>query len=130
MAAGTSSGVHPAGRAAVVSRHPATLKHVAQALAVANMTSRPAIGPSFLPRTAPGEFEVVLLDLDIDPTTAPSDLCAQVAAACRGTPIVVLAGVNARHRLVQALAHADVVGVVPKLGAWGESATPVAEPKI
>ena len=34
----------------------------------------------------------------------------------------MLAGVNARHRLVQALAHADVVGLVPKIGAWAESA--------
>ena len=54
--------------------------------------SRQAIGPSFLPRSAPGEFEVVLLDLDIDPGTAPTELCAQVAAACHDTPIVVLAG--------------------------------------
>lgn len=105
-----------------MSRHPSTLKHVAQALAVANLSSRQAIGPSFLPRSAPGEFELVLLDLDIDPQTAPPELCAQVGAACRETPIIVLAGLNARHRLVQALAHPDVVGIVPKIGAWTESA--------
>jgi len=110
-----------------VSRHPATLKHVAQALAVANLSSRQAIGPSFLPRSAPGEFEVVLLDLDIDVGTPPVELCAQVAAACNGTPIIVLAGLNARHRLVQALAHADVVGCVPKIGAWSETATSEAK---
>jgi hypothetical protein len=106
-----------------VSRHPSTLKHVAQSLAVANLSSRQAIGPSFLPRSAPGEFELVLLDLDIDPQTAPPDLCVQVNAACKDTPIIVLAGINARHRLVQALAHPDVVGIVPKIGAWSESAT-------
>jgi histidine kinase-like protein len=128
VAAGPSSGAGAqggvlagGGRAAVVSRHPATLKHVAQALAVARLASRQAIGPSFLPRSAPGEFEVVLLDLDIDPSTPSPELCAQVAAACSGTPIVVLAGVNARHRLVQALGHGDVVGLVPKIGAWAES---------
>jgi hypothetical protein len=113
-----------------VSRHPATLKHVAQALAVAGLSSRQAIGPSFLPRSAPGEFELVLLDLDLDPATAPVELCAQVAAACRGTPIVVLAGVNARHRLVQSLGHADVVGLVPKLGGWSESAASGTDAKI
>jgi CheY-like chemotaxis protein len=99
------------------------LKHVGQALAVANLSSRQAIGPSFLPRSQPGEFELVLLDLDIDPETAPAELCAQVAAACKNTPIVVVAGLNARQRLVQALAHPDVVGCVPKIGAWTESAT-------
>lgn len=113
-----------------MSRHPATLKHTAQALAVARLAGRQAIGPSFLPRSAPGEFEVVLLDLDIDPATPSTELFAQVAAACAGTPIVVLAGVNARHRLVQALGHPDVAGLVPKLGAWAESsASTLAEPK-
>jgi hypothetical protein len=110
-----------------VSRHPSTLKHVAQALAVANLSSRQAIGPSFLPRSARGEFELVLLDLDIDPATSPPELCAQVGAACKDTPIVVLAGVNARHRLVQSLAHPDVVGVMPKIGAWTESVTSEAK---
>jgi len=119
----SSSGLCSVGRAAIVSRHPSTLKHVAQSVAVANLSSRQAIGPSFLPRSAPGEFELVLLDLDIDPQTAPPDLCVQVGAACKDTPIVVLAGINARHRLVQALAHPDVVGIVPKIGAWSESAT-------
>lgn len=113
----------PARNAIVVSRHPSTLKHVQQALAVANLTSRQAIGPSFLPRSAPGEFEVILLDLDIDPATAPAELCAQVWAACKDTPIVVLAGLNARHRLVQSWAHPGVVGAVPKIGAWTESAS-------
>jgi hypothetical protein len=123
----SSSGVRSVGRAAIVSRHVSTLKHVAQALAVANLSSRQAIGPSFLPRSAPGEFELVLLDLDIDPETAPVELCAQVAAACKNTPILVLAGINARQRLVQALGHADVVGCVPKIGAWSESATSEAK---
>lgn len=123
--AGPSSGGGAQGgaRAAVVSRHPATLKHAAQALAVARLGSRQVIGPSFLPRSAPGEFELVLLDLDVDPATPSPELCAQVATACAGTPIVVVAGVNARHRLVQALGHAAVVGLVPKLGSWMESSS-------
>ena len=53
----------------------------------------------------------------------------QVNAACKDTPIIVLAGINARHRLVQALAHPDVVGIVPKIGAWSESAT-MRAPKL
>lgn len=127
MAGPSSSGVRSVGRAAIVARHPSTLKHLAQSLAVANLSSRQAIGPSFLPRSAPGEFELVILDLDIDPATPPIDLCGQVTTACKDTPIIVVAGVNARHRLVQALAHPDVVGVVPKIGAWTESTTPEAK---
>ncbi len=127
MAGASTSGVRSLARAAIVARHPSTLKHVAQAFAVANLSSRQAIGPSFLPRSAPGEFEVVVLDLDIDPATPPAELCAQVATACKDTPIVVVAGLNARHRLVQALAHPDVVGAVPKIGAWSETATTEAK---
>jgi hypothetical protein len=116
-------------RAAVVSRHPATLRHVAQSLGVAGLTSRQAIGPSFLPRSGKGEFEVVLLDLDIDTGAAPADLCESVAAACPDTPIVTMAGLNTRHRLAQSLAHPLVAGIVPKLGTWTEAptATMVAE---
>jgi hypothetical protein len=110
-------------RAAVVSRHPATLRHVAQALGVAGLTSRQAIGPSFLPRSAPREFEVVLLDLDIDAAAAPVELCESVAAACPETPIITVAGLNTRHRLAQSLGHAAVAGIVPKLGTWTEAPT-------
>jgi hypothetical protein len=120
VAVSSSSGPHSLGRAAIVSRHPATLKHVGQALAVARLSSRQAIGPSFLPRSTPGEFGVVLLDLDVDAATPPPELCAQVAAACEGTPIIVLAGLDARHRLIQALGHPAVTGAIPKLGAWSE----------
>jgi CheY-like chemotaxis protein len=84
---------------------------------VASLSSRQAIGPSFLPRSERGEFDLVLLDLDLDPQTAPAELCAQVAAVCRDTPIVALAGVDARQRLMQALAHDAVVSLVPKAGA-------------
>ncbi len=84
---------------------------------MASLSSRQAIGPSFLPRSERGEFDVILLDLDIDPKAAPADLCAQVAAVCRDTPIVALAGVDARQRLMQALAHDSVVSIVPKPGA-------------
>ncbi len=127
MAGASSSGVRSPGRAAIVARHPSTLKHVAQSFAVANLSPRQAIGPSFLPRSAPGEFELVLLDLDIDPSTPPIELCAQVATACKDTPIIVVAGLNARHRLVQSLAHPGVVGIVPKIGAWTETATTEAK---
>jgi hypothetical protein len=127
VSSSSTSGIRSIGRAAIVSRHPSTLKHVQQALAVANLSSRQAIGPSFLPRSAPGEFGVVLLDLDIDPDTAPVELCEQVAAACKNTPIIVIAGLSARHRLVQSWAHPDVIGAVPKMGAWTESATTEAK---
>jgi hypothetical protein len=105
-----------------VSRHPATLKHVTQALAVASLSARHAIGPSFLPRSAPGEFEVALLDLDVDAAASPAELCALVAAALSDTPIVVLAGSDGRRRLAQALAHGAVVGLVPKPSPGGEGA--------
>lgn len=69
----------------------------------------------------------MLLDLDIDTSVTPPELCAQVDAACKDTPIIVLGGLNARHRLVQALAYPGVVGAVPKIGGWTESVTSEAK---
>src|SRR5688500_11876900 len=105
-------------RVAVVSRHPATLRQIQQALGVAGLGMRQAIGPSFLPKSAKGEFEAVVLDLDIDPATAPAVLIDAVGAACPETPVIAVAGVNPRHRLIQSLAVSTVVGLVPKLGSW------------
>jgi len=84
---------------------------------------RQAIGPSFLPRSGKGEFELVLFDLDIDPETPAQSLIEAVALPCPETPVVAIAGVNTRHRLVQALAAPSVVGLVPKIGTWLESAS-------
>src|SRR5438270_6480611 len=95
----------PQRRAAVVSRHPATLRQLAQSLGVAGLSMRQAIGPSFLPRSARGEFEVIVVDLDIDPESPPTGIIDQVNAACPGTPVVAVAGINTRHRLVHALAN-------------------------
>jgi hypothetical protein len=115
-------------RAAVVCRHPATLRQLAQSLGVAGLAMRQALGPSFLPRSARGEFEVVVLDLDIDPEASPTGLVEQVNAVCPDTPVVVMAGINTRHRLIQALANASVTGLQPKMGTWTESVASTAAP--
>src|SRR6478609_9693298 len=111
----------PQRRVAVVSRHPATLRQIAQSLGVAGMAMRQAIGPSFLPRSARGEFEAVVVDLDIDPEAPPTGIIDQVNAACPGAPVVAVAGINTRHRLVQALGNPTVTALQPKLGTWIES---------
>jgi hypothetical protein len=101
-------------RAAVVSRHPATLRTLVQGLGAADLSMRQAIGPAFLPRSAPGEFSLVVLDLDVDPDSAPESLVQAVSLTCPQTPVIVTAGVNARARLVQSLASSVVCGLVPK----------------
>src|SRR3954468_16427667 len=118
----------PQRRVAVVSRHPATLRQIAQSLGVAGMAMRQAIGPSFLPRSTRGEFEAVIVDLDIDPETPPTTLIDQVLVACPAAPIIAVAGINTRQRLVQALAAPQVTATAPKLGSWVENsaATPGA----
>ncbi|HZS36658.1 MAG TPA: hypothetical protein VFF06_07530 [Polyangia bacterium] len=110
-------------RAAVVCRHPATLRHLQQALGTAGLGMRQAIGPSFLPRSQRGEFELVLLDLDVDPEAPPPSLVAAVDLACPGTPVIAVAGIRTRTRLIEALAAPQVVGIAPKLGTWLESAS-------
>jgi hypothetical protein len=79
---------------------------------------RQAIGPSFLPHTSRGEFEVVILDLDVDPAAAPASLIEQVNLFCPGAPVAVLAGIQPRARLAQALASQSVSLLQPKLGSW------------
>jgi len=110
----------PQRRAAVVSRHPATLRQLGQSLGVAGLGMRQAIGPSFLPRSTRGEFEAVILDLDIDPEAPPTGIIEQVNTACPDTPVVVVAGVNPRQRLIASLANSSVAGLQPKLGSWIE----------
>jgi hypothetical protein len=122
----------PQRRAAVVSRHPTTLRQVTQALGVAGLTMRQAIGPAFLPRSALGEFEVVVVDLDIDPEAAPASILEQVGVACPSVPVMAIAGINTRQRLVQALCRGPVLSpvtsIVPKIGSWVESASASGPP--
>jgi hypothetical protein len=113
---------------AVVSRHPATLRQVAQSVGCAGLGMRQAIGPSFLPRSGKGEFELVMLDLDIDTETPAGQLVEAVAQLCPDTPVVTLAGVNTRHRLVHSLEARPVVGLIPKIGTWLESASSTQSP--
>src|SRR5438445_12529218 len=112
----------PSRRAAVVCRHPTTLRAVTQALGAAGLGLRQAIAPGMLPRSQRGEFEAVLLDLDVDAAAAPASMVQAVAGACPDTPIICLAGVAARQRLVESLGHRAVMSIVPKLGSWVEPA--------
>ncbi len=105
----------------MVCRHPATLRSVTQALGVANLGMRQVISPAMLPRSQRGEFEFVLLDLDLDPQTAPFDLVQAVAAHCPDTPVLCVAGLNPKTRLVEALSHPSVTALFPKIGGWLEA---------
>jgi hypothetical protein len=114
----------PTGRAAVVSRHPATLRSVSQALGVCGLSARHALSPQLLPRAAEGEFDVVVVDIDVDPAATPATLVESARAQCPGSPILVTAGQYARHRLVQSIASGVVSGFLPKQGSWLEAASP------
>lgn len=102
----------------MVSRHPATIRRVAQSLGAVGLGVTHALSPPALPRTNPGDFRVAVLDLDIDPAAHPAALVEAMAAACRGSYLVVVAGLEARRRLIGALAAPEVRHVVPKLGSW------------
>jgi hypothetical protein len=108
-------------RAAVVCRHPATLRPVTQALGVAGLGVRQVIAPGLLPRSQRGEFEAVLLDLDIDVNAQPFTLVESVSSHCPGTPVVCLSGITPKQRLIESLSHPAVAAIVPKLGSWLET---------
>ncbi len=106
------------GRGTVVTRHPATIRRVAQALGAVGIGVDHALSTEQMPRAAAGELEVVVLDLDVDPDADPLALAARVAAYYPSVPLVVCAGVHAKRRLLATLASPAVTHVVPKLGGW------------
>src|SRR5262249_8595731 len=79
-----------------------------------------------LPRSQPGEFAAVLLDLDVDADATPSLLVDQVQLLCPETPVFAIAGVDAPRRLFEALQHPSVAALCPKLpaDAAGTGGTP------
>jgi hypothetical protein len=106
------------GRGTVVTRHPATIRRVAQALGAVGVGVNHALSVQQMPKAAPGELKVVVLDLDVDAEAEPPTLVAQVAQVYPGVPMVVTAGVNAKKRLMATLEAHCVSHVVPKLGGW------------
>ncbi len=123
---GDPSSERPLRRAAVVCRHPATARAVTQALGVAGLGMRQVLAPALLPRSQRGEFELVVLDLDLDPQLSPAALVAAVTASCPDAPVVCLAGVNPKQRLLESLSSPLVAALVPKLGSWLDSPGAVA----
>jgi anti-sigma regulatory factor (Ser/Thr protein kinase) len=114
----TDSHLPQHGRGTVVTRHPATIRRVAQALGAVGIGVNHALSPSQMPRAAPGELKVAVLDLDVDPEAEPLALVRQVAEQYPAIPIVVTAGVRAKRRLLSTLDAPAVHHVVPKLGGW------------
>jgi hypothetical protein len=106
------------GRGTVVTRHPATIRRVAQALGAVGVGVNHALSPQQMPRAAPGELKVVVLDLDVDPAAPPPALVSAVTSFYPGVPMVVCAGVHAKRRLMATLEAQSVCHVVPKLGGW------------
>lgn len=106
------------GRAAVVTRHPATIRRVAQSLGAVGLGVTHALAPSAIEPVAPGELRVAVLDLDIDPVAPPAALVEAMVTACPGAQLVVVAGLDAKRRLMATLGAPTVRHVVPKLGSW------------
>jgi hypothetical protein len=106
------------GRGTVVTRHPATIRRVAQALGAIGVGVNHALSTAQMPRAAANELSVVVLDLDIDPHASPLALVAEVAEIYPSTPLVVVAGVHAKKRLLATLQAPQVRHVVPKLGGF------------
>jgi hypothetical protein len=101
-----------------VTRHPATIRRVAQSLGAVGLTVTHALSPSVLPKSEFGDFRVAVLDLDIDLAVNPMALVDATLAACPGAHLVVVAGHEAKRRLMQTLESPSVRHIVPKLGSW------------
>ena len=105
------------GRGTVVTRHPATIRRVAQALGAVGIGVNHALSTAQMPKPD-RDLEVVVLDLDVDAAADPLALVGQVAELCPGTPLVVTAGVHAKKRLLATLPAPTVRHIAPKLGGW------------
>jgi hypothetical protein len=102
----------------MVSRHPATIRRVAQSLGAVGLGVNHALNPGALQRSKPGELQLAVIDLDVDVLASPQVLVEATAAACPDTFIVVVAGVDAKRRLLATLEVPMVRHAVPKLGSW------------
>ncbi|MDB4966002.1 MAG: hypothetical protein JWN44_1691 [Myxococcales bacterium] len=106
------------GRGAVVTRHPATIRRVAQALGAVGIGVNHALSTDQMQKASVGQLRVVVLDLDVDPDADPLALVRQVSEFYPGVPVVVCAGVHAKKRLLATLPSPVVRHIVPKLGGW------------
>jgi hypothetical protein len=103
--------------AALVSRHRPTCRRVAQSLGAAGLQVRAAPFPSELPVGDLSELAAVLVDLDVAADAAPSVLLGEARTTYPGVPLLAVAGIDARTRLIDALCEPDVNHVLPKRGA-------------
>src|SRR5581483_3712346 len=103
--------------AALVSKHGPTCRRVAQSLGAAGLQVRSTPFPSELPLADLADVAALLVDLDVSPADPPSTLIGEARQAYPGTPILAVAGIDARLRLIDALCEADVNHVIPKRGA-------------
>ena len=67
---------------------------------------------------------MLVLDLDLDPAASPEALVAKARKAVPQVPIIVVAGVQAEARLLEALTQRDVNDAIPKRGAGRASTQP------
>jgi hypothetical protein len=103
--------------AALVSRHGPTCRRVAQSLGAAGLQVRAAPFPHELPIGDLADVASVLVDLDVAPNEPAAKLVAEAQRAYPEVPIMAMAGIDARARMIDALCEADVNHVLPKRGA-------------
>jgi hypothetical protein len=103
--------------AALVSKHGPTCRRVAQSLGAAGLQVRTTPFPSELPIADLSDVAALLVDLDVAPSDPPSVLIGEARQAYPSVPLLAVAGIDARNRLIDALCEADVNHVVPKKGA-------------
>jgi hypothetical protein len=108
----------PRGRgAALVSRHGPTRRRVVQSLGAAGLEVRSTTFPSELPIDELPDVAALLVDLDVSPDERPAAIIGEARLAYPDVPLLVVAGLDARRRLIEALCEADVNHVLPKRGA-------------
>jgi hypothetical protein len=107
----------PTRGAALVSRHGPTCRRVAQSLGAAGLQVRATKFPSELPIEALPDVAALLVDLDVAPQEPVAKLVAEARSHYASIPLLAVAGIDARSRLIDALCEADVNHVLPKRGA-------------
>ncbi len=103
--------------AALVSKHGPTCRRVAQSLGAAGLQVRTTPFPSALPIQDLSDVAALLVDLDVSPSDPPSVLLAEARQAYPNVPLLAVAGIDARSRLIDALCEPGVHHVLPKRGA-------------
>jgi hypothetical protein len=90
---------------------------VTQCLGAAGLVVHATAFPHELPLPTLEDLAALVVDLDVEPDRPAAEVVARAASSYPGVPVLAVAGVDARRRLIDALCDGRVSHALPKSGS-------------